>query len=715
MLELSDIKRLHDKAYQSGQTTRQRAADDLVFYWLTQWDDSMLESSQLAYRGEFNILRKAGRKILSDLRNNPIQVNFENAGEDNGQDNDELQELIEGMYRLDCNVNTSIESFQNADTENVVCGIGAWLLYTEYESIRGENKNQVIKRRPIYEANNTVYFDPNAKLIDKSDAEYCSVLTCYSEDGYKKLVEDLTGESVDKINPSNFKDPEQSYTFPWILGEGKKIYVAEFYHREKVKKKLLTLVDPMGQETVMYEESLSEVMDDMLDAGYEITDIKKVDVYQVRKYICSGAEILDNSVIAGEHIPVVPTYGERAFIEGEEHYEGITRLAKDPQRLRNFQMSYLADIASRSPREKPIFTAEQIAGFESMYSETGADNNYPYLLQNRLAPDGSPLPVGAVAMLPAPNIPPALAATLELTRQAVEDVANPGTPQNVADVDISGKAVLALQANMDMQSMVYQDHKKFALRRDAEIYASMAAQIFDVPREVKIELPDGSRKEVKILDTVIDQETGQIVTLRDLRNTDFKVYTKIGVNYSTQKEQTLDRLGKLVDTIPPGDPIRNIMLLKYLKLMDGVDFDDVRDYAKKELLIMGVRKPETPEEEQMLAELAQQPQQPNADMVLAQAEMLKGQALNKEADIKLFVAQNDAQNKQVKATVEGFNAETKRMDTQVRAQQVGAEINNKEADTFGKQLDNQNKVIQLRQPENMSDEDILAELMAAND
>jgi hypothetical protein len=116
-----------------------------------------------------------------------------------------------------------------------------------------------------------------------------------------------------------------------------------------------------------------------------------------------------------------------------------------------------------------------------------------------------------------------------------------------------------------------------------------------------------------------------------------------------------------------------------------------------------------------MAQLAQQPQQPGADMVLAQAEMLKGQAANKEADIRMFVAQNEAQNKQVKATVEGFNAETKRMDTQVKAQQVGAEINNKEADTFGKQLDNQNKIIQLRQPANMSDEDILAELMAANE
>ena len=124
-------------------------------------------------------------------------------------------------------------------------------------------------------------------------------------------------------------------------------------------------------------------------------------------------------------------YGERSFVEGEEYWEGITRLAKDPQRLRNFQMSYLADIVSRSPRPKPIFTPEQIQGFEPMYEESGADNNYPYLLQNSKNANGEPLTMGAVAVMPEQTMPQALMASIELTRQAVEDVANhrPGDAQ----------------------------------------------------------------------------------------------------------------------------------------------------------------------------------------------------------------------------------------------------------------------------------------------
>jgi Phage P22-like portal protein len=657
---------------------------------------------------EFNILRKAGRSIMADLITNPVQVDFEPKGDTK----DDAAELLDGLYRNDLRNNTSIEAFSNADQENVVCGMGAWLLHTEYETTRGGNRNQVIRRKPILEANNNVFFDPNAKLLDKSDANYCSVLFAYSKDGYLDLVEELTGQRPDNVNPSNFGTPEQSYSFPWILGESEKIYVVEFYHRKKVKKKIVYMVNPFGQEMTLDEESLEKVMDELLDEGYIILSDKTVDRWEVRKYIASGEEILNGEkgeVVAGEHIPVIVEYGESAYVEGEHHYEGVTRLAKDPSRLRNFMMSYLADIGTRSPREKPIFFPEQIAGFEDMYSLSGADNNYPYLLQNRLTANGEQLPIGAVGVIPAPTMPATLGAMVDLTRQAVEDVANAGIQQDVADPDISGKAVLALQARLDMQSLVYQEHRKHALRRDGEIYASMAAVIYDVPRKVKTALPDGTQKESQVLETIVDQQTGEIVTLRDLRNSEFDVFSKISSSYTSQKEKTLDRIDTMVGVMQPTDPMRNILILKSLKLMDGVDFDDVREYANKQLVIMGIRKPETPEEEQLLAQ-SQQTKEPSAEMVLAQAEMLKGQAAmiaEKRATVQMEL---DAKNEAMKRSVDSFNAETKRIDSGIKAEVAGADIESKNTDTFAKRMESQAKVIQLRDPVSMTDDELFDEL-----
>jgi len=708
MLDLEKIKKLHDKAYQSGQVTRERAADDLVFYWVTHWDDAILDETQLAYRGEFDILRKAGRNILADLEKNPIQVDFEPVDDDR----EDAAEVLDGMYRNDNRSNTSIEAFTNADVENVVCGVGAWKLESEYVTLRSGDVNQVIKRKPIYEANNTVFWDPNAKLLDKSDANYVGVLFSYSEDGYKELVNELTGEDIDEINPKNFSSPEQSLTFPWLLGEAKKYHVVEFYHRKKVMKSIFFMVDPFGSEITVSEDQMEKIEDDLMEQGYFIMGEKKVERWEVTKYIASGEKILSEDIIAGEHIPIIPVYGERAFIEGEEHYEGVTRLAKDPQRLRDFQMSYLADIASKSPREKPIFTPEQIAGHEDMYSLSGADNNYPYLLQNRFDTEGNELPLGALATLPAPNIPPALAAVLELSRQAVEDVANPGLPQDIADPDLSGKAILALQARMDMQSTVYQDHRKDAQRRDGEVYASMASVIYDVPRKVKIQLPDGTVKTEEIMQEVIDEQTGEIVTLKDLREVEFNVYSEITSDYSSQKEQTMDRLDKMLEVLPPGDPLRNIIMLKQLKLMDGVDFDDVREYARNQLILMGIEKPETEEEIQMAQQAAQSGEEPSAEMVLAQAEMLKGQADMLREKREITKMQLEYQVKTTKNEIDAFEAQTDRFESQIAAQEAGVKIDKTAAEALGQKLENQAKVVQLRDPANMSTDEIYAELMA---
>jgi hypothetical protein len=709
MLKIKQLKDLHEKAYCYNQETRMRAADDSLFYHLTQWDDSTLGESSLQYRGQFDVLRKAGRQIMADLRANPIQVNFvpKSESREDGAD------ILDGLYLTDDRANTTLESYDNATGEAVVCGVGAWELYTSYASNRAGIDHQIICRRPIYEANNNCFWDPNAKRLDKSDAKYVSILEAYSPDGYDQLVDELCGEECDEDDeddcerqnrPSSFSMPEQSYTFPWMGSGNDLIYVVSFYHRRKVKDKVITFTDPLGQPLVLRESDLEEVMDELIDEGYVIASEREIERWEVRKYIASGEKILngkvgkngerEGEVIAGEHLPVVPTYGERAFVEGEEHYEGITRLAKDPQRLRNFQLSYLADIVSRSPRPKPIFNPEQIQGFEFMYEENGADSNYPYLLQNRLDAQGQPLPIGPIAVMPEQTIPQALMASIELSRQAVEDVANPGLPQDIADPDLSGKAVNALTNRLDQQSIVYQQNLKHAKRRDAEIYASMAVEVYDAPREVTLTSQDGTTKKVKIMEMVQDRETGNLVALNDLTNTEYDVYADIGPSYASKKEQTIEQLTTMANSMAPIDPnMAKMLMLQTMTLINGVDMDPVRKYARKQLILSGIFEPETEEEEAMLQEAQQQQAPPDANMVLAQAEMEKAKAAQMNAQREAMKDQASAQNNAAKTQIDAFRAQTDRAAVQVDAEKAGADIQFKQAQTAGKMMENVQRMV----------------------
>ena len=676
-LTATDIRKLHDKGYTHNQTTREKAADDLLFFWVSQWDDSQLGGSTLQYRGQFDMLRKAARQIISDIKANPVQVDFEPIDETD----DSAADVIDGMYRADMRNNAALEAKENAVTESIVCGCGGWELYADYKTNRNGDNLQVIRRRPLFESNNQVFWDPNAKLNDKSDANWVSCLVGYSHDGYKDLVKELTGEDdVDVVQ--SFAFPEHSYVFPWLTGD-EQVYITRFYKRTKVKVKTFIYVDPLGSEQQLTDDDIEEKEQELFDDSFELVSEFEKEQYEVKLYIVGGGdEILDVSVIPGGHIPVIPVYGERAFVEGEEHYEGITRLAKDPQRLRNFQLSYLADIVSKSPRQKPIFFPEQIQGFEHMYEDSGVDNNFPYQLQNMKDANGEPLPIGAQGVMPEQPMPQALIASIQASREAINDVAAEGLPQNITDMDLSGEALQQIQKLFDKQSFTYQHNLKSALRRDGEVYASMASVVYDTEREVVLAKPDGSRGTETINKEQINPETLQLVVDNDVKNYAFDVYADIGPSFQSIKEQSRKELKEMINSEPPDSPIRQMMLLEYMTMQDGIAFKSMRDYARKQLVMQGYTEPETDEEKQMVADAQQaQQSQPDPAMLIAQAEIGKAQA-----------EQMNAQSNMMDKEVDQFNAETKRAEVEIKAAQAGADINFKNIQSQGARIDNISKI-----------------------
>ena len=702
MLDLTEIKRLHDENFTNNQVTRQKAADDRVFSRVSQWDDGLLEDSQLYYRGEFNLIRKATRQITADLRANPVQVDFSPV-DDSRRDG---ADVIDGLYLTDDRRNSTLESYANASMEAVDCGVGGWELFTEYETKTSGERNQVIRRKPIYEANNNSFPDSNAKALDKSDAMNWSILEPFSEEGYKRLYKKLTGSERGTIErdgqnmPVSFAQPEQSYTFPWVSGSNKIFYIVRFYVKELISDTVLTLTDAFGSEIKFRESDLDKeiedgvtFMDELLEQGYEITDEEKVERYKVTRYIASGEKILKIEEVPGQQIPVVHCYGERTFVEGEEIWEGVVRLAKDPQRLRNFMLSYLADLVSRSPRPKPIFSPEQIAGFEFMYEENGADNNFPYYLMNRKTADGEDLPPGPLAYMQGSEIPKGLVELGIETREAVKDVADAGLPNDIADPDLSGYAIEQLHARFDQQSMVYQENMKFAKRWDAEIYAGIAAVIYDAPRRVTITKPDGERSQINLMDCVMNPETGEMETVNDLTNQEFEVYAEVGPSYTSKREKTREVIGSLAEKFTALDPeMAKALNYKLLTLMDGVNLDDIRDYANKQLLISGIRDPENEEEMAFLQDIQNQPKEPSAEMVLAQAEQGKAQAQQMREQRMGQTDQVKGQNENAKVQVDAFRAQTDRMAVQIDAEEAGVNIDFTKARTINVQADTVKKL-----------------------
>ncbi|MGL5280364.1 MAG: portal protein [Plesiomonas shigelloides] len=664
--KLVEIMTNFDRDWSNSNEVRTDATNDIYFCRITQWDDWLQDYTTLQYRGQFDVLRKEIRRVISEMRKNPIEVMYRPLDD---ADPDAADTLM-GMYRADMRNNSSLEAVNIAVRDQIECGYGAWRLVTEYEDDSDGNANQVIRRVGIHEAATHVVWDANCRRMDKSDARHCTVITGFSVEGWKHFAKE---NGLDPDEMPSFQKPDMNWQFQWVRKDC--VYVGEYYELEKKKDSILFYENMLTGETKKYYKSeVREYIEELAELGFDLVTQKKVTRTICNKYLMSGYKILKGPErIAGGMIPVVPVYGEWAFAGDKEIYEGLVRLAKDPQRLRNMIMSYSADIVAKTPKKKPFFYQEQVQGYEFMYE---SDAEYPYYLLNRTTMNGEQLPPGAIAYWENPEVPQASQYMLQMATEAVKEVTTEGVnAKDIAGQQVAFDTVNQLNLRTDMEWFVYLDNLATAKRRDGEIYASIAAEIYDVPRKVKTRSVDGKEADVMVMDQVIDIQAGSVKVVNDIRQK-FEVYTDVGPSYQSMKDQYRSELGELYKSIDPTLPVgaeaKSIILLQIVNMMDGAEGNILRDWANKQLLTQGLKEPEDEEEQQIVMQAQQaaaQQQDPNmviaqAQMAAAQAEMQKAQNEQAGVQIKAFAAQSDAQFKQaqtVKAYAEAQNISKEKM------------------------------------------------------
>lgn len=645
--KLQTILRKFDRDWTASDEARTEATNDLFFSRVSQWDDWLNQYTTLQYRGQFDVVRPVVRKLVAEMRQNPVDVMFKPK---DGASPD-AADILMGMYRTDMRHNGAKIAVNVAVREQIEAGVGAWRLVTDYEDQDPTSNNQVIRRVPIHEACSHVVWDANAKQMDKSDAKHCTVISAMSKDGWEAFAEEY---GLDPDVTPDFQSPSSNWIFPWSTSEV--FFIAEHYEVEEKKETVYIYQDPMtGEPASYFKRDIADVIDELADKGMQKIGERKVKRRRVYKTLLTQSDILKNrELIAGEHIPIVPVFGEWSFAGDKEVYEGVVRLTKDGQRLRNMIMSFNADIVARTPKKKPFFYPEQIAGYEHMYDGT---DDYPYYLINRTDENQGDLPTQPLGYYENPEVPQANAYMLEAATAAVKELATLGVDAEAAGGQVAFDTVNQLNMRADLETYVFMDNLATAMRRDGEIYASIVNDIYDVPRTVSMTLEDGSEKEVQLLTQVVDLQSGSTVTLNDIRGR-YETYTDVGPSYQSMKSQNRAEILDLLSKVPQGTAEFQMLLLQYFTLLDGKGVELMREYATRQLVTMGLKKPETPEEQEWLAQ-AQQSQQntPDAAMVQAQGVLLQGQAdlqnaQNKQAElqikqsdlqIKAFTAQQQAQ------------------------------------------------------------------------
>jgi len=609
---------------------RLQCLQDRRFYSLagSQWEGPLWDVYENKPKFEVNKVHLAVIRIINEYRNNRITVDYVSK---DGSDNDKLAETCDGLYRADEQDSVADEAYDNAFEEAVGGGFGAWRLRTVYEDEEDEdNEKQRIRIEPIFDADSSVFFDLNAKRQDKADARFAFVVTSMTRASYKEEWGD---------DPTDWPKIIHQYEFDWCTPDV--VYVAEYYKVEDVTEtvRIFRAIDGTEERYRQADFEADPALEETLAAiGSQEVRQRKIKSRRVHKYIMSGGKILEDAgYIAGKEIPIVPVYGKRWFVDNVERCMGHVRLAKDAQRLKNMQLSKLGEISALSSVEKPILVPEQVAGHQVMWADDNL-RNYPYLLVNPITgPDGSQQISGPVAYTRSPQIPPAMAALLQITEQDMQDILGSSQQADKMVSNISGKAIEMIQTRLDMQTFIYMSNFAKGMKRCGEIWLSMARDIYvEEGRKMKVVEADESVGMIELMRPMVS-ETGEVVMENDLSRAKFDVNVDVGPSSTSKRAATVRALTGMM-AITDDQQTKQVLQAMAMMNMEGEGIGEVRDFFRKQLVRMGVVKPTEQEQEEMMVELQGQPEDPNKIFLQAAAEEAIAKAAKARADTVKTVA-----------------------------------------------------------------------------
>lgn len=633
-----------DNAYTATQDMREQIIEAQRFVRVSgaQWEGSTnagysFDEGRFEHypRFELNKIARECDRIIGEYRQNRISVRFRPK---DSQASEALAEKMNGKFRADYQETSGGEACDNAFDDAVTGGFGCWRMCADYEDeMDPSNEQRRISLLPVYDPATCVFFDQDSKQYDRSDATWAMEMFSMTPKAFE-------AEYPDSIAASLSKD-DSGTQYDWSTPDA--IYVGRYYEVRTEKVKISSWRNPITNATAIYgEDQIKDIEDELKEGSFEMIGEREVKKRRVYCGLLSGAEWLEEPKrIPGEHIPLIPVYGRRAFVDNQERIEGHAAKAMDAQRLENLMVSMIADNATQAGGDGiPIVDVDFIPGpLADHWAQRNKKRPAFLPMVSQKDKQGAVVAQAQVSgYTPPTQMPPALAGLLQYTGTAIQQITGASQLENMPS-NVATETVDSIFNRMDTQSYIYMDNMAKSMRRAGVVWLSMAREVYGSDTPMRIVNEDGTDDVALMNGAVIDRQTGEEVALNDLSQGNYEVTVDVGQSFATRRDATVKSLLSMLALIPPGTPKHDLVSSMILDNMDGEGIDDLKEYNRNQLLLSGVIKPRTPEEKQMVAQAkAQQQNQPSPDMVNALANQGLAVAENKKADNQSMSLQIEA-------------------------------------------------------------------------
>ena len=581
------------KASDAESTDRSEQLEDLKFSLGDQWVQQMQNQRTNDHRPWFTLNETDTyiRQVSNQMRQQRPRIKAQGV---NSSADAKIAEIITGITRHIEQISDADTAYDNAGESAARIGVGYWRVSADYCS--DESFDQEIKIEPLFNRF-SVYFDPLSVLPDGSDAERALITDLVQKEDYQRMYPDA---DMTQFNARATGDS----TSEWITKDT--IRLAEFYKIEREKRKLVHLSDG----SAWWDDEMPKA-DILAAVGVKV----KGDRQSWRKKVCwykvNAVEVLDERVLPGRYIPIIPVYGAQAIVDGRIRRFGIVRAAKDPQRLLNFMKTAVVETVALAPKAKHLVAYGSDTGFENEWDSANIAS-LTRLHYNSKGDDGEDLP--PPIPIPPPPVPDGFLTVAENAHNDLQRVLGMFDPAMNAPGNQSGKALNSMQQQSDMSNYHLYDNLTRSIKHTGRIVLDWIPTYYNKRRVMRIIGDDGKPDMVTIND---DQAVGKIEN--DLTVGEYDVVMETGPGYNSKREQASEMLSQLAKAYPPLMQIAGDLIMRYTDI-PGADIIADRMAASNPLAQIDEKSDIPPRAQMMIKQLQAQLQQ--SQQQLQQAGML---------------------------------------------------------------------------------------------
>lgn len=659
--KIDNIVEKIEKWYSYFSRNNEHGTELKSFLMGTQWEDTEVKYYRKHNKHPLTInkLYAIEKQLIGEeIQNSPnLKLTAVNYSPDDPEVSKKVKLHEDMIQTIEYNSATNV-AYKTTYKNQIEFGYGGLFVYTDYRN--EESFDQEIKIMAAEEPQ-SFYWDPSARLMDKSDGEYCGIISWMAIEEFKKKYPEIDISDVKNVSFSTQDD----ILFRWIDEDN--ISIADHYQKIWKKKRICRLsdgsvVDKKELDSVLRKkreslklleqiEMLSQAEGKAVNLTrgidrIEVVDERETSYCTIKHFRLVRNAILEEDDFPGKYLPSVFVDGDSHYLDGRQYTKTFIDFALDAQKFLNYCATETMSYIRGGRKEKFLTTKTHLQGNESAWRGIDNDNlSLPYN-PDPMAPPPSPIPPL--------DIPQTL---LQQYQRAENDLhtilgryeSGVGAPSR----EISGRAVDSRIRQGNITSMDAPDNLRLAQEQVGRIIMDLVPTVYDTYRTFTVEKTGVGKQTIEI-NKKIDKDKYENKIEKD----DFNLEIVAGSSFAQQKAENYTQLMDLIAHIPDFGKIIPDLAAENLGLSNTPKIvERARTYLIPQIAMQERGEPPPPPQpdpqQQLMASMAQAEQKKaNASLISAQAKMMKA-----ESDARNDFSDNEVRKIEAAAEIGKANLE----------------------------------------------------------